>query len=131
LRNELGEENVDDTIFSRVLDDIANGKAFPNLESQYQLAIGNNEGRAMILALLAEQNLGVSRYDATIEQVVLKSSRYTAQELQIEHIDQLIPRLVEDKYGPVLLKTSAEKRGVYEFIDPVFRSYVKLRRIGR
>jgi hypothetical protein len=55
-------------------------------------------------------------------------TRTTAQGLGIEYIDQLMPRLVEDRYGPVLVK-SPEQRGIYEFADPVFRAYVKLRRL--
>ena len=34
---------------------------------------------------------------------------------------------VEERYGPALVK--GEDRGIYEFADPVFRAYVKLRRL--
>jgi hypothetical protein len=60
--------------------------------------------------------------------VILQKTRAAAQGLGIEYIDQLMPRLVEERYGPALVK-SAEQRGVYEFADPVFRAYVKLRRL--
>jgi hypothetical protein len=43
-------------------------------------------------------------------------------------VDQLIPRLVDAQYGPVLSRVM-EKPGVYEFVNPVFRLYVRLRRI--
>jgi hypothetical protein len=38
-----------------------------------------------------------------------------------------MPRLVEERYGPALVKS--EQRGIYDFADPVFRAYVKLRRL--
>jgi hypothetical protein len=64
-----------------------------------------------------------------VGRVVLKQSRSAAQDLGIEYIDQLVPRLIEERYGPVLVKVP-DSRGLYEFTDPVFRAYVKLRRVG-
>ena len=126
--NEKGRNYIDERIFSAVLDKIRMGNSFPNLESQYQLAIGQSKERAMLLALLAEQRSEMTLYNDSIGQVVLQRTRATAQGLGIEYIDQLMPRLVEDRYGPVLVK-SPEQRGIYEFADPVFRAYVKLRRL--
>ena len=126
--NEKGRNYIDERIFSAVLDKIRMGNSFPNLESQYQLAIGQSKERAMLLALLAEQRSEMTLYNDFIGQVVLQRTRATAQGLGIEYIDQLMPRLVEDRYGPVLVK-SPEQRGIYEFADPVFRAYVKLRRL--
>jgi Cdc6-like AAA superfamily ATPase len=126
--NEGGTNYIDEGIFSAVLEKIRMGSSFPNLESQYQLAIGQSNERAMLLALLAEQQSEMTLYNESIGQVVLQRTRATAQGLGIEYIDQLMPRLVEERYGPVLVK-SPEQRGIYEFADPVFRAYVKLRRL--
>jgi Cdc6-like AAA superfamily ATPase len=127
--NKLGTNRIDNSVLNLVLDNIKNGKSFPNFEQQYQLAVGNSEDRAMLLALLAEQKQDTTTYDATVGQVVIKRSRSTAQELGIEYIDQLLPRLVEERYGPILVKIP-DHRGLYEFADPVFRAYVRLRNIG-
>jgi hypothetical protein len=51
--------------------------------------------------------------------VVLKQSRSTAQDLGIEYIAQVVPRLIEGRYGPVLVKVP-DSHGLYEFTDPVF-----------
>jgi hypothetical protein len=80
--------------------------------------------------LIAEQKSDVTQYNEEIGSVVFQRTRSTAQGLGIEYIDQLVPRLVEERYGPVLIKTS-EQKGVYEFADPVFRAYVKLRRLSQ
>jgi hypothetical protein len=39
-----------------------------------------------------------------------------------------MPRLVEERYGPALVK-HGDRRGVYDFADPVFRAYVKLHKL--
>jgi hypothetical protein len=57
----------------------------------------------------------------------LQRTRAAAQGLGIEYMDQLMPRLVEERYGPALVK--GEQRGIYEFADPVFRAYVKFRKL--
>ena len=44
----------------------------------------------------------------------------------VEFVDQLIPRLVDQNYGPALIRLD-DRQGVYEFANPVFRIYVKLR----
>jgi hypothetical protein len=46
----------------------------------------------------------------------------------VEFVDQLIPRLVEQKYGPVLIRLE-DRQGVYEFENPVFRVYTRLRHL--
>jgi hypothetical protein len=58
----------------------------------------------------------------------LKNSRQVAEELDIQFIDQLIPRLVDKKYGPVLERME-ERQGVYEFVNPVLRQYIRLRKL--
>lgn len=126
--NEVGTNDIDQKIFNEIMDKIRTGKSFPNLEEQYQLAIGQSKERAMLLVLLAEQKSESAHYDEELGRVVLQKTRATAQGLGIEYIDQLIPRLVEERYGPVLVKGS-ERRGIYEFVDPVFRAYVKLRKL--
>jgi Cdc6-like AAA superfamily ATPase len=125
--NEIGTNDIDKKIFSEVLEKITSGKSFPNIEEQYQLAVGRSKERAMLLVLLAEQRGEASLYDDNLGRVVLQRTRAAAQGLGIDYIDQLIPRLVEERYGPALIK--GEQRGIYDFADPVFRAYVKLRRL--
>jgi hypothetical protein len=127
--NRQGTNQIDDGIFRSVLDDIRTGKAFPNLETNYKRAIGHSEDRAWLLALLAEQHENESIFDASGNNVRLKDIRGIAKDLDVVHIDQNLPRLPEDQSGPVLIKDH-ERPGVYEFVDPVFRCYVKLRNIG-
>ncbi|MCK1328638.1 ATP-binding protein [Bradyrhizobium sp. CW9] len=124
--NNTGFNNIDRKIFGEVLDRIREGRSFPNLEEQYQLAVGKSKERAMLLVLLAEQRSDAAQYNDDIGRVVLQKTRAAAQGLGIDYIDQLMPRLVEQRYGPALVKGS-EQRGIYEFADPVFRAYVKLR----
>ena len=78
---------------------------------------------------MAEQHENESIFDASGNNVLLKDIRGIAKELDVDHIDQNLPRLLERQSGPVLIK-DPERPGVYEFVDPVFRSYVKLRSIG-
>jgi hypothetical protein len=126
--NNVGTNSIDRKIFGEVLDRIREGRSFPSLEDQYQLAVGKSKERAMLLVLLAEQKSDTAQYDEDIGRVVLQKTRSAAQGLGIDYVDQLMPRLVEQRYGPALVKGS-EQRGVYEFADPVFRAYVKLRRL--
>jgi len=124
--NRVKASLITEEILSTVIEDIRSGRAFPTLESAYIRAIGNSEGRQMLLHLLADQS------DETMDvvevgRVILKSARKDAEELDIQHIDQLLPRLVDPKYGPVLRRVS-ERQGVYEFVNPVLKLYVKLRR---
>lgn len=125
--NTRGVVNVDDDVLSKVLEDLRSGKAFPTLESAYQRAIGGSEGRQLLLHLLAEQSTE-QLYSDEIGRVVLKNSRQIAEELDIQFVDQLMPRLVEKKYGPILERVP-ERQGVYEFVNPVLRQYIRLRKI--
>lgn len=126
--NARGTDVVDDDVLAKVLDDLRAGKAFPTLESAYQRAIGDSEGRQLLLHLLAEQTTEQSLFTDEIGRVVLKKSRQVAEELDIQFVDQLIPRLVEKKYGPILERVP-ERQGVYEFVNPVLRQYIRLRKI--
>jgi Cdc6-like AAA superfamily ATPase len=126
--NKYGRDLVDRRIVEDVLDEIRSGVAFPTLETQYQRAIGNSEHRQLLLHLLAEQPEDNTLFNDEVGKVVLKRVRSDAQGLGVEFIDQLMPRLVDQNYGPVLIRLE-DRPGVYEFANPVFRIYVKLRRI--
>jgi hypothetical protein len=125
--NEIGTNDIDKKMFNEVLEMIRSGQSFPSLEQQYQLAVGRSDERAMLLALLAEQKGEATIFNDELGRVVLQRTRSTAQDMGIQYIDQLMPRLVEERYGPALVK--GEDRGIYEFADPVFRAYVKLRKL--
>ena len=126
--NIRGTNVVSHELLDKVLEDLKAGKAFPTLESAYQRAIGGSTGRQMLLHLLAEQPTEQSLFSDEIGRVLLKSSRQVAEELDIQFIDQLIPRLVDKKFGPVLERIE-ERQGVYEFVNPVLRQYIRLRKI--
>lgn len=126
--NSLGTNIVGVDVLDKVVEDLKAGKAFPTLESAYQRAIGGSEGRQMLLHLLAEQPTEQSLFTDEIGRVLLKNSRQVAEELDIQFIDQLIPRLVDKKYGPVLERME-ERQGVYEFVNPVLRQYIRLRKL--
>ncbi|MDE2010109.1 MAG: hypothetical protein KGJ09_08540, partial [Candidatus Omnitrophica bacterium] len=122
--NEQHMSKITMNIFRMVLDDIAKGIAFPTLESEYQLAIGESPDRELLLCLLAEQKQD-NRED--FSRILLKTTRKEAEDFNIKFIDQLIPRLLDRNFGPILRRVP-EQTGVYEFVNPVFRLYVKLRR---
>jgi hypothetical protein len=127
--NECNRRNthvVDKSVLESVKEDIAHGKAFPTLESQYRRAIGDSEDRKILLHFLAEQNEDADLHDEHHGRVLLRKLRADAQDLGISFVDQLIPRLVDRNYGPVLYRHT-EKQGVYEFENPIFRLYVRLR----
>ncbi|KRB35534.1 hypothetical protein ASD94_02705 [Acidovorax sp. Root70] len=124
--NAKGGNVIDDSILQSVTNGLKAGKAFPTLEGAYQRAIGGSEGRAILLHLLAEQSTESSTTDE-IGRVVLKNTRTVAEELGVQFIDQLMPRLVEARYGPVLERID---QGVYEFVNPVLRQYIRLREVG-
>lgn len=128
--NRAGTNFIDTKILDAVKADIGSGKAFPTLESDYNRAVGHSEDRAWLLALLAEQSESESIFDVSGNNVRLREVRGIAKDLDVSHIDQNLPRLLEAQYGPVLVK-DPNRQGVYEFLDPVFRAYVKLRRIGQ
>lgn len=123
--NIMGKTIIDDGIFGFVLDDIKSGKAFPSLERTYQTAIGHSKDRQWLLHLLADQQEDKLNEDA-INSVALKDVRKDAEDLSISNIYQVVPRLVEEKNGSVLTKIP-NANGVYEFTNPVFRLYVRLR----
>ena len=79
-----------------------------------------------MLHLLSEEEDNREQQDLEMGLVYLKNVRKEAVGLEIENMDQIIPRLVDKKYGPVLSKI---RKGVYEFVDPVFRIYVNLREL--
>lgn len=124
--NAANTDLVGQSILGKVLDDLRTGKAFPTLESAYQRAIGNSKDRQLLLHLLAEQPSEQSLFSDEIGRIVLKATRQDAEELDVQFIDQLIPRLVEKKYGPVLERVP-ERQGTYEFVNPVLRQYIRLR----
>lgn len=126
VANELGTNTIDKEIIEKVTADLRSGKAFPTLEAAYQRAIGGSEGRQVLLHLLAEQPTEQSLFSDEVGRVALKQTRQVAEEMDVQFIDQLIPRLVDKKFGPVLERV-AERQGVYEFVNPVFRQYVRLR----
>lgn len=102
VANGRGTDLIDDSIFEKVLDDLRNGRAFPTLEQAYQKAIGDSPGRQVLLHLLAEQPSEQSQVSDEIGRVVLSKVRQDAAEMNVQHVDQLMPRLVEKRYGPVL-----------------------------
>ncbi|PTR33028.1 AAA ATPase-like protein [Luteibacter sp. OK325] len=123
--NEMGSNIVDEEVYSRVLNELKTGKAFPTLEAAYQRAIGESKDRQLLLHLLADQDTSHVSADE-VGRIVLRTARKDAEDLDVQYIDQLMPRLIEQKYGPVLERV-AEKQGVYEFVNPVFRQYICLR----
>lgn len=127
--NEANVRNcnfVDEEILNKVIDDLKTGRAFPTLEAAYQRAIGNSKDRQLLLHLLADQPTEQSMFSDEIGRIVLKTARQDAEDLDVQYVDQLMPRLVEKKYGPVLERIG-ERQGMYEFVDPVLRQYVRLR----
>jgi hypothetical protein len=126
--NESGQRRVMPQVFEDVLADVKAGKAFPTLEAKYQRAIGDSDGRQLLLTLLAEQPEENTLFNDDLGKVVLRKVRPDAEDLGVQYVDQLIPRLVERKYGPALERVD-ERQGIYEFVDPVFRLYVRLRNL--
>lgn len=126
--NSSGTSRISNDVFNRVLDEIRTGAAFPTLERSYQRAIGDSEGRQLLLHLLAEQPEDKTLFNDDLGKVVLKKIRGDAQDLGVDYVDQLMPRLVDRKFGPALVRVD-DRQGVYEFVNPVFRVYVRLRRI--
>lgn len=124
--NQLSVGLIDDSVFKIVQDEIANGKAFPTLERRYLRAIGQSEDRKNLLYILANQEEDRTMFDTEVGKLVLKKARRDAEDFDIKHIDQQLPRLIDPNYGPVLRKVP-DMKGYYEFIDPVFRIYCQLR----
>lgn len=126
VANDMGTDLVDNEVLDKVVADLRAGTSFPTLESAYQRAIGGSEGRQVLLHLLAEQPTEQSQFSDEVGRVVLKQTRQVAEEMNVQFIDQLIPRLIDKKFGPALERVP-ERQGVYEFVNPVFRQYVRLR----
>jgi Cdc6-like AAA superfamily ATPase len=125
--NQRETDLIDEEVFGIVVKDLEEGKAFPTLEGAYQKAIGDSKDRQLLLHLLADQPSEHSNYSDEIGRIVLRTARNDAEDLNVQYVDQLIPRLVEKKYGPVLERV-LERQGTYEFVNPVFRQYVRLRK---
>jgi len=117
---------IDMTILDQVFDRIRKGDAFPTLESAYQRAIGESADRQTLLHLLADHEEEKSIFAEDVGRVFLKNVREDADDFDIKHLDQVLPRLVDKKFGPVLVKTG-ERQGIYEFSNPIFRLYCRLR----
>ena len=126
--SQLNLRVVNDHVFRRVIDDIKSGIAFPTLESSYLKAIGDSPDRQLLLHILAEQPEEETLFSEDVGRVFLKKARKDATDFNIDYVDQLLPRLLDRKFGPVL-RSIPEGRGVYEFINPIFRLYVSLRKI--
>ena len=126
--NQIDTTRIDKEVFLAVVDDVKNGRTFPTLERDYQRAIGNSEDRQILLHLLAEQPDEETMFDEDVGRVFLKKVRREAEGWKIQYIDQLLPRLLDAKFGPTLVRIP-EKPGIYEFVNPVFRLYVRLRQL--
>ncbi len=124
--NQLGGREVSWEVLSAVLEDIKSGRSFPTLERAYQRAIGSSPDRQILLHLLAEQPEERTLFDEDVGRVFLKKVRKDAEDLDIQYIDQLLPRLLDAAFGPILTRIP-ERPGIYEFVNPVFRLYVRLR----
>lgn len=124
--SQLISTEVNRDVYDRVLEDIRSGVAFPTLENEYQRAVGQSENRQMLLHLLAEHPEEKTLFHEDVGRVFLKNVRKDAEEFEVDYLDQNLPRLIDNKFGPVLRRIP-EGQGVYEFINPVFRLYVNLR----
>ena len=127
--NRTDQNVIDENIFKRVLDNIRNGRCFPNIESTYQRAIGKSKDRQLLLHLLADQDEEKTLFNEDVGRVFLRRVRRDAEAFDIKNLDQNLPRLLEKRYGPILEKID-EKPGIYEFANPIFRLYVRLRNFG-
>lgn len=125
--NETQAPRVDTQVFEDVLEDIRSGSAFPTLESAYLRAVGQSEPRRLLLTILAEQTTDVAKYNDDVQRVALREIRPLATEFEIDHVDQLVPRLIDKKFGPALVR-DPDIHGAYEWVNPVLRAYVRLRR---
>lgn len=126
--SQLGLSKVNRHIYTRVMDDIRRGIAFPTLESAYQRAVGNSPNRQTLLHLLAEQPEENTLFHEDAGRIFLKNVRKDAEDFDVDYLDQNLPRLLDKNFGPALRRIQ-EGQGVYEFINPVFRLYVTLRAI--
>jgi hypothetical protein len=77
---------------------------------------------------MAEQPEEKALFHEDVGRVFLKNVRKDAEDFDVDYLDQNLPRLLDSKFGPILRRIP-EGQGIYEFINPVFRLYVQLRRI--
>lgn len=124
--NKRNTNVVTQDILDLVFGDIKSGRAFPTLEQAYQRAIGSSPGRQLLLHLLADQPEETMSVNDEVGKIWLKDARRDAEDLNIQHIDQLLPRLLESRYGPALRRLP-EAQGIYDFVNPVLRLYIRLR----
>jgi len=127
--NRMQADMVNDQVLQRVMEDIKAGRAFPTLEAAYQRAIGRSADREILLHLLAEQAEENAIFNTELGLILLKQTRRDAEGFDIQYVDQLLPRLVDPNYGPVL-KRLPEGQGIYEFVNPVLRLYTRLRKFS-
>ncbi len=125
--NSLNTREIATDVFDEVMEDIAVGRALPTLENAYQRAIGNSEDRQILLHLLAEQPEDNTIFNVDVGRVFLKNIRRDAEDLELKNLDQNLPRLLDKRFGPVLTKVP-ERHGAYEFVNPVLRLYIRLRK---
>lgn len=125
--NEEFASKVNYRVFEHVLHDIRSSAAFPTLESAYLRAVGQSEPRRLLLTILAEQLTDAAKYNDDVQRIALREIRPLANEFEIDHIDQLVPRLIDKKFGPALVR-DPDIYGAYEWVNPVLRAYVRLRR---
>jgi len=128
IANARGVKNVSVEILQELFNQIKRGEAFPTLEATYQKAIGSSVDRQTLLHLLAEEdeNTRETLFGESDGRVFLRKIRGAAEDFEVKYIDQILPRLIDKKYGPVLMKTR-DGQGIYEFTNPVFRLYCRLR----
>lgn len=124
--NLRGTALIDASVLDNVIEDLKDGRAFPTLEAAYQRAIGNSKDRQLLLHLLADQSTEEAQFSDEVGRIVLRTARKDAEDLDVQYVDQLMPRLIEKRYGPVLERVP-ERQGTYEFVDPVLRQYIRLR----
>jgi Cdc6-like AAA superfamily ATPase len=125
--NELAETEVTWKVFEGILEDIRSGNALPTLESAYLRAVGQSEPRRLLLTILAEQTTDAAKYNDDVQRVALRDIRGITQDFEIDHVDQLLPRLIDKKFGPALVR-DPDIHGAYEWVNPVLRAYVRLRK---
>lgn len=130
VANDRRDPHVDMEVAREVLGRIRSGEALPTLESAYHQAIGRSEDRQILLHLLAEQSTEVALFDQDTNRVFLNRARKEAEAFEVSYVDQLLPRLLDANYGPALRRLP-DGQGVYEFVNPVFRLYVRLRSMDR
>ena len=126
--SQCNEQTVSKKILDIVLADIRSGRAFPTLETAYQRAIGGADERKVLLHLFAEQNQDETLLNDDIGRIFLSRVRNEARDLNVNYVDQLLPRLLDKNFGPALLRVG-EKQGVYEFANPILRLYVRMRNL--